>query len=210
LLGTKRRFPTLRSLNLKYWEEVKDHHLIKIIEESYSYFNGNPYDTWFRKLDYIISGTGYSYYFPFNNACHLDLIPYATYKKWSEIESSTKKLLLLSTKETLGRLINCSKIEVLVLNGQTVVETIEKCCDIRFRKIKKEDWTLPRREGGGISGYAYNANVESIGGVILNKPLRILGYNHNIQSSFGVTSEVHCSIRKWLKNSFNPQARLSH
>jgi hypothetical protein len=35
-------------------------------------------------------------------------------------------------------------------------------------------------------------------GIDLGRPVLVLGYNHNIQSSFGVTAKVKCAIRKWF------------
>src|SRR5437588_6939517 len=92
--GPLRRFHTLSSLGLDDWAEADATHLHLILESCYAYFLRNPYDTWFRKLDYIISGTQASYYdFP-NTACHLDLIPYATAQKWTAIGYADQSALL--------------------------------------------------------------------------------------------------------------------
>src|ERR1044072_8195400 len=57
LNGVMRRFHTLKSLQLKNWNDVKEPHLQLILDACLDYFNRNPYDRWFKKLDYIISGS---------------------------------------------------------------------------------------------------------------------------------------------------------
>ncbi len=81
LKGSNRRFHSLNSLGLTRWDDIEQRHLKVIAESCQEYFNRNPYDNWFKKLDNLISGTAISYYFPSSQACHLDLIPFATSTK---------------------------------------------------------------------------------------------------------------------------------
>jgi hypothetical protein len=60
------------------------------------------------------------------------------------------------------------------------------------------DWTLYRRTQPDIPGVAYRGVVNRIVGVDLKRNLLVVGFNLNIQSSFGVTREVKFSIRKWI------------
>ncbi|MBK8522470.1 MAG: hypothetical protein IPL54_16985 [Chitinophagaceae bacterium] len=198
LSGSERRFQTLSSLGLNCWSNVKPKHINLILEDCEDYFNRNPYDAWFKKLDHIISGTSMSYYFPSGQACHLDLIPFATSRKWSELSSIQQDLLLTSSSEYFASILNSSKIELLILNGRTVVNSLQKMSDVIFTEIHMPDWTLPRKESEGVSGYAYIGVINSIAGMPLKKSITILGYNHNIQSSFGVTKNVQKSIRDWV------------
>src|SRR5256885_16941618 len=78
LEGTFRRFHTLNSLGLASWSDVDSRHLRLILESCRTYFLGNPYDRWFKRLDQVVSGTQASFYDVSRQACHLDLIPYAT------------------------------------------------------------------------------------------------------------------------------------
>lgn len=198
LEGEKRRFHTLRSLGLSEWSHANEAHL-NLIEESFeNYFNRNPYDGWFRRLDYLISGTAISYYSPSSSACHLDLIPYATSDKWTDIASEHKTYLLRLVGDTLGSQLNQSSIEILILNGQSVIENIEKITEITFQKIQMSDWTLPRKDKEGVAGFSYSGIIKNLGKVELKRKIYVLGYNHNIQSSFGVTHKVQNSIRKWI------------
>src|SRR2546423_14988289 len=76
LAGTARRFHTLASFQLSDWAEADARHIRLMLDSCASYFSRNPYDTWFKRLDEILSGTRFSLYS--SGACHLDLIPYAT------------------------------------------------------------------------------------------------------------------------------------
>lgn len=201
LEGADRRFHTLRSLGLKKWKEVQGDHLELIIDYCFNYFSRNPYDSWFKKLDHIISGSSLSYYFPSGAACHLDLIPYATFTKWTDLLPSQRKKLLEFSSDYLGMLINHSQIEILVLNGQTVVHNIEQVSGCQLKKTHRRDWSLPRKSVDAVQGFSYQGKIDRIGRVTLNKPLEVLGYNHNIQSSFGVTKNVQKSIRNWVTES---------
>jgi hypothetical protein len=198
LKGGQRRFHTLHSLGLDSWSEAKDEHMILIAELCDEYFFRNPYDGWFKRLDYIISGTSMSYYFPSGEACHLDLIPYATALKWAALGPQQQDMLLELTSDSLGLLLKSSSIKMIVLNGQTVVENLEKISGINLKRTHMPSWTLPRKSGEGVQGYSYAGTINKIGGVKLRNEILVLGYNHNIQSSFGVTSQVQTSIRNWV------------
>ncbi len=177
-----RRFHTLSSLGLNRWGQANAIHLQLILESYRAYFVRNPYDAWFRRLDYIISGLGASYYDLPNSACHLDLIPYATAEKWTTLSSGKRSALLNLASETLALLLRDSPIRLLVLNGNSVMP----------------GWSLPRRSTADVQGFAYKGIVRSISNIDLEREVLVLGFNHNIQSSFGVTSEVLASIRRWV------------
>lgn len=196
-----RRFHTLSSLGISSWSNINENHLQLILESCNEYFSRNPYDGWFKKLDYLMSGSSVSYYFPSFEACHLDLIPFATSEKWSNLTPFQQTRLLRFFEDALGVIIANSSIEVLLLNGQTVVNNFEKISNVEFEKKLQEDWELPRKTSDGVSGFSYEGFVSSIGNVNLKKKIKVLGYNHNVQSSFGVSSEVLASIRKWISNN---------
>lgn len=201
LINIERRFHTLGSLGITNWTDVRSKHLEQINNYCEDYFIRNPYDGWFKRLDYLISGTSKSYYFPSQEACHLDLVPWATSSKWSELKLRQQKILLDTSIDFLGSIIKKSKIKVIVLNGQTVVSNFEKVSEIRFEKSEMNDWALKRKTSIDVKGYGYKGFIENIGGIYLNKKILVLGYNHNIQSSFGVTNKVQNSIRNWISDN---------
>jgi len=203
LTENERRFHTLNSLNLKKWKDAKSDDIEKINMLCEEYFFRNPYDGWFKKLDYIISGSSMSYYFPSGQACHLDLIPYATSKKWSDLTKYQKNTLLELCSDFLAKLLKGSEIKVIVLNGQTVVENLSKLSNRSFAKTEMEDWSLNRKTVDNIKGFSYVGYIDKIGNMSLGKKIKILGYNHNIQSSYGISSKIQTSIRNWVTLQIN-------
>ena len=201
LRGSERRFHTLGSLAIECWSDATNYHLKLVQESCNNYFTGNPYDGWFNALDKLIFGANVSYYGLFSEACHLDLVPYATACKWTDLSSVQRNELLKSGGNALGVLLRESPIEILVVNGQSVVENLQQIGACKFDKVAIPDWTLPRRASSGVTGYAYTGKLHQISGIDLGRKISILGYSHNIQSSFGVTTQVKSAIQKWIAHS---------
>lgn len=197
LNGVERRFHTLNSLNLTSWNDIDGSSLKKILVTCENYFLGNPYDRWFKPLNIILSGTGASYYDVFNSACHLDLVPYATKIKWGELSELQKSTLLNIGSKYLADILNNSAVEILILNGRSVITNLEKASGTEFSNKEIKSWHL-RRNTGHVKGEAYVGRISELGGVSLKKEIQIFGFNHNIQSSFGVTNEVKTSIKNWV------------
>lgn len=196
LHGAHRRFETLTSLRLSKWSDAGEMHFQKMWDSLQKYFLNNPYDRWFRKLDLLISETSASYYL--GTACHLDLIPYATSRKWSTLTSLQRDNLLLASGNCLALLLGSSNIKTLILNGASVISHFQALAGISFRKEKMEDWTLRSCGELKISGYSVASKISSLSGMPLSQPIAVIGFNHNIQSSFGVTNEVTTMIRRWI------------
>jgi hypothetical protein len=196
--GPSRRFHTLGSLGLDTWRDAQPYHLSLIAESCRWYFAVNPYDTWFKRLDNLLADLNVSYYSTLFTACHLDLVPFATAEKWTALSRSQRLKLLDGTGDILGALIRDSEIQVLILNGSSVVEHFERVTSIELARTTVPEWTLRRDEGSGVKGMAYTGVVRAVGGTPLRREVRVLGYNHNIQSSFGVTTRVMAAIRRWI------------
>jgi hypothetical protein len=201
--GPLRRLPTLKSLGLSSWAESTSTHNELILNAGCNYFHKNPYNAWFETLEKILSGANASYYdnslFKSSfRACHLDLIPYATACKWTDLSSTQKALLLQISGSTLGLLLRHSQIRLLILNGRTVVESLQKITSIEFDRQEMAGWELPRMSKESVRGYSYFGRVSEISGIELAQPVTVIGFNHNLQSSFGVTSKVRLHIREWV------------
>jgi hypothetical protein len=199
--GPLRRLHTLKSLGLSRWSDANPRHLQSIVDSCRTYFSRNPYDRWFKRLDYIISGTKASYYNASAKACHLDLIPYATACKWTGLSHRQRSSLLAITGDALGLLLRESPVRLLILNGSSVVQQFQEIAGIRLDRHAKRAWSLPRRSETDVSGFAYEGAVRSLAGIKLKREVLVLGFNHNIQSSFGVTTEVSTAIRRWIANT---------
>lgn len=197
--STNRRFPTLSSLDLCSWKEARKNDLKLGIEACDNYFQRNPYGAWFNQLDAILNYINASYYSTHNNdACHLDLVPYATDTKWAHINSIDKEALLSASSRLIGKTIKHSKIRTLVLNGSSVVRNFEKISNAKFRKREMQSWKLARGQSS-VSGYSFSGLVSRIDGVDLGRSIFVVGFNHNIQSSFGVSNSVRSAIGLWLR-----------
>lgn len=200
LTGATRRFHTLKSLELSSWSELTPAGLESIHTSCTEYFSRNPYDAWFKPLDLLLSGTNDSFYSTLFHACHLDLIPYATGIKWAYLKSWQRESLLKISASFLGQVLKYSPIKMLVLNGRTVVENFERAAGVNFYKNSVDAWSLPRKNGNHISGFSYEGRISRMGDIDLGRDVCILGYNHNIQSSYGVTSTVRTSIQEWISH----------
>jgi len=195
--GPHRRFHTLKSLGLRRWGDANARDLRLIIDSCFGYFRRNPYDEWFGKLDYVMSGTRASYYESSVRACHLDLVPYATTLKWTALANAKRMSLLATAGSTLGTLLRDSPVRLLILNGRFVVKRFEEVAGVRLEKRVMPEWSLSRQRRP-VVGVAYSGAIRKLGGVILEREIVALGFNHNIQSSFGVTRAALSGIRQWI------------
>jgi len=201
LQGGLRRFPTLSSLDLRRWADVHAGHLRQIIEACRSYFSGRPYLTWFNKLNEVVAGAQASYFDADHGACHVDLIPYATSRKWTELSARERSRLLTSSGDALGCLLRDSSIRVLVLNGASVVKGFQDAAGLRLDRQEIQAWSLARGSSGPVSGFSVRGTVDTLFGTSLGREVLVLGFNHNLQSSFGVNREVVIAIRSWIARS---------
>ena len=206
LEGVSRRFHTLSSLGLRRWSDADARHLRLILDSCHAYFWGNPYDRWFKRLDQIVAGAGASFYDADCRACHLDLIPYATGRKWTSLNSRQRSSLLSIASDTLASLLDESEIRVLILNGRSVVERFQTVTGICMEREQMLAWSLPRERKPSVMGLAYRALVDTLSGVKLARKLLVLGYNHNVQSSYGVTNSAIKAIGEWIARAVKEAA----
>lgn len=194
LTGRARRFHTLSSLQLSDWSEANAGHITQMLDSYAFYFRRNPYDIWFKPLEKIMSGTPFSLYG--SGACHLDLIPYATCPTWTDLSTQQRFRLLAATADILPLLLNESAIRVLILNGKRVVQSFEEMSGTTLRAAEVPGWSLPT--GKRAPGFSFRGEIERLAGVSFKNPILVLGYNHNLQSSFGVTTDAKERIGSWI------------
>jgi hypothetical protein len=196
LRGPHRRFETLASLGIRRWTSAREPHIEKIATSCERYFSNNPYDRWFRKLDFLLSDTRASFYL--GTAAHFDLIPFATASKWGQLSIKQKGVLLDAAGNSLGLTLKESSIRLLVLNGASVVSQFRNAFNVELESHEVRDWTLQVSSKTPVLGVAYRGTIDSLAGVVFGRRVRVVGFNHNVQSSYGVTREVMNSIRKWI------------
>lgn len=196
--GESRRFPTLGSLGLRTWADASSLDVTAIVSACDQYFSSNPYQRWFDKLDTLVRPAGVSYYSVESPAAHLDLVPYATHVKWGALRQDQQRALLRCGQDLLACLLRDSTVELLVLNGASVVRQFEKVAGVDLTREHNPSWDLPRRESEQVRGVAYTGSVDHIGAVDLGRSIAVAGFNHNLQSSFGVTTRATEAIARWI------------
>lgn len=197
LVRPHNRFESLSSLTANSWNEVYPPGVRRIWESCEDYFSRNPYNRWFRPLDKVLVHTGASFYSRNGRrACHLDLVPFATRNKWSALGRVQRARLVAVGIQSLARTLRASDIRVLVLNGSSVVKEFSRW--IAPEAIQPQimpSWSL---QYGRVQGVAHLGRVSEVGDLPLQRDLLVLGFNHNIQSSFGVTNQVVSRIATWI------------
>jgi hypothetical protein len=199
LQGSERRFPTLSSLTLGSWTAADASHVVAIADACSGYFARNPYQRWFNVLDGVLRPAGYSYYSDLRSACHLDLVPFATHSRWGALTPRQRHQLLMMASRHLGSILIQTSIRLLILNGRSVIRHVSSISDAVFDITPINKWRL-RTGRRTVPGLAYAGTATQVGGVTLDAPLRIIGFNHNLQSSFGVTRQVSQAIGQWASS----------
>lgn len=200
LLAPYNRFESLTTLQARDWGDIAREGVMRVWKACENYFYRNPYDQWFKRLEKVLVETGASYYSHIGEAaCHLDLVPFATAQKWSSLSVCQRADLVKLGVPSLVRTIKASDIRVLVLNGSTVLREFNRLLDTQmFETAVMPSWAL---QGGRVAGVAHVGRISKLNNISLDRELLVLGYNHNIQSSFGVTTEVVSHIATWVARS---------
>jgi hypothetical protein len=196
--GGKRRFPTLSSLGLQTWADASSLDLTAIVSACDDYFFGNPYNRWFNTLDVLARAAGTSYYSAEYPAVHLDLVPYATHVKWGALRTDQQRGLLNCAHGLLASLLRDSPVEFLILNGASVVRQFEAVAGLELTRENQPGWDLGRQGAPRVRGIAYSGTVGHIGDVDLGRLISVAGFNHNLQSSFGITTSDLQAIARWV------------
>ena len=193
LRGRERRLATLESLGLRDWESANTAACSAVAQSCSDYFDGNPYG-WFDALGEIFecAGTGSLHD---GGACHIDLAPWATQQTWSGLTRAGRDALLKRGEATLATLLSSARFEVLVLNGNGVVGGLERATGVRlpFEDAPEWDDTVGR-------GRRWWLELDSLGRIELPRPVTILGWNWNLQSSH-ITSRTREAIIAWAASA---------
>lgn len=200
LLGDDRRLPILHSLDIAEWDSARSQHLNCAISDLNNYFRNRPYDRWFSILERILRPCGWTYYGSKPTACHLDLVPYPTASKWNEIGATERCRLLKLGGQSLPFIIRDLPIREVILNGRSVVEGFEQLMGSRLTPKRVRSWDL-RRPSGVVRGFAFVGASDELAGVPLGRRLVVTGFNHNLQSSFGVSSTTIHNVGSWLADA---------
>lgn len=143
LEGPERRFESLGSLGLERPEDADPEQVAHIVEACYGYFRGpNPYWTWFRPLQKVLSeALGASYLD--GSAAHLDLIQWATQPVWGKIaDRRTREQLIGADREFLRRQLSHEGVRLVLMNSRRVMTEVARM------GVPLEAVPLPSTRGG--------------------------------------------------------------
>lgn len=137
------------------WSDASGVHVRGISRSCLRYFSNNPYRQWFDVLDRMLVAGGASYYEALGmyRSCHIDLVAFATREKWGVLPGALRRSLVEQGRRTVAELLCDSPVQVLVLNGRSVVNAFEAFAQTSLTPSSVEDWTLPRSSGRGIRGW---------------------------------------------------------
>jgi hypothetical protein len=122
MTGKKRRLATLESLKIVDRSVIDEGHGESVLDGCADYFTVRSY-AWFRPLNFILTESiGASYG---TDACHLDLVQWATDPVWRALDKTIRSKLLDDGVEFLKAQLASEKYRLVIVNGRTVMNVIE-------------------------------------------------------------------------------------
>lgn len=173
LTGSDRRLESLASIGESELTTASDEAVRRIFEGCNSYFGRQPYRRWFDKLERILKPLGASYYDRADRgsacqACHLDLVQWATDPTWSKLPPAKREQLLEFDVPFLRRQLFEGNIKLLLMNGGGVVGKFQSRLGIDLVESQIPGTRIRLLDGKDARG------------------LRIIGWNINLQGNWGV------------------------
>jgi hypothetical protein len=122
MVGKKRRLATLESLNILDRRAMDEGHGESVMDSCADYFKVRSY-AWFKPLNFILTESiGASYG---TDACHLDLVQWATNPVWRALDKTIRSKLLDDGVEFLRAQLASEKYRLVIVNGRTVMNFVE-------------------------------------------------------------------------------------
>jgi hypothetical protein len=169
LEGAERRLETKASLKARRIPIGSAGDINMVFEGCNLYFQRRPNRRWFDVLGKVLKHVGASYYD--GSACHLDLVQWATDPVWGRLESDERESLLKTDIPFLRLQLAHECIRLLLLNGTGIMRAYDSHFGGHLQKVEFLD-------GGRIEMFSAQPTSK----------LRVIGWNINLQSSFGVSN----------------------
>lgn len=190
LRGGDRRLATLESLGASHGQSLTREQGAQVVGDSNAYFSVRPYGRWFDQLNTILSAAcDVSYYE--GSACHLDLVQWATNPVWSKLLDSQngdpRGSMTAEGLPFLRDILRNQKIEILLLNGRTVIEELQKWTAAELSVVER----VPGPNGSDC--------LISVG---CWSDKQLIGWSSNLQSSWGVTNVFRKDLAQRVRNHF--------
>lgn len=188
LSGMDLRFQDCFSLSQNDLTKLNINQTELVLQYCLEYFNNpNPYGEWFDYLEkHILSKLDISYYN--GTCCHLDLVQWATSKKWRDVKSTNQSILLNSDFPFLLQQLDNQNIRLLLINGNGVFTTLKEKGDI------SDEVKVTIRSGTETCQMIMF--LLKVG----NKKVSCIAWSKNLQSSMGLSNNMRCEIGNWVKN----------
>ncbi|MDZ4820171.1 MAG: hypothetical protein SGJ20_14480 [Planctomycetota bacterium] len=181
LIGPNRRLATLTSLGASDLTNAPLESVAEVLSDCNSYFERNPYRQWFDQLELILDACGVSYYN--GSACHLDLVQWATDPTWGSLRPPALRNRLISADSRfLVEQLSNENIRLLLVNGMGVIRQLQSTAHASLDELKP------------IVGLS-RQNTRIFMGMIVDR-VRVIAWSTNLQSSFGVTTELRNEIAR--------------
>jgi uracil-DNA glycosylase len=178
LEGPERRLATLSSLGLATLADANPKTVGRIVGACRRYFWRRPYRGWFGQLDAVLRAVGYSYFD--GTGCHLDLVQWATDPTWAQLDRSQRGRLLDDGVPFLAEQLRRSTPKLLLINGAAAWNQAVSMLGVRFQNVAVTETTARTRF--------------AVGHVFGTIP--VLAWSTNLQSSWGVTSDLRRNIAR--------------
>jgi hypothetical protein len=121
-------------------------------------------------LEKVLLSLGTSYYA--GTACHLDLVQWATDPTWADLRAEHKKSLIDADLPFLRQQLSLGNIRLLLLNGSGIARAVREILDCDL--VEK---VIP----GSVPLKLFVGHTSEC--------VKVIGWNKNLQSSFGVSNE---------------------
>jgi hypothetical protein len=168
LVGKDRRLETRTSIRETDLLSASTQSISRVVHACNSYFQRNPY-RWFNALEKVLKYSGASYYD--GTACHLDLVQWATDPVWGKLSQTHQSALLRADVPFLNQQLSQGNITALLLNGKGIVSAYQDLLQGRLMELHiQEHPRLRLFSGRDARGFT------------------VVGWNINLQSSFGVSN----------------------
>jgi hypothetical protein len=178
LAGDARRLATHSSLGTADLSTAPADAVAQVLADCNSYFQRRPY-RWFNSFRPILEACGAS--FDDGTACHLDLVQWATDPTWGKLKPvSTRKQLLAEDAAFLAEQLKNERLRLLLVNGMTVIRELRRTLAPDLDELEP------------IIGYAH-VDTRLFAGSVFDR-VRVIGWSTNLQSSFGVTTELRAEL----------------
>ena len=161
---SEKRFVDREDLAIQDTDTLNDLQANLVYDSLLNYFNEDhkPYKSWFNWLDkYAGNMLKASYYN--GSMVHLDIYPWATKEKWSDLDEIYRERALQNYNLLKG-ILKEQSFDYVYINGKEVKEQLEKYFETKIIENKQGQWTIYKYKLGnktmfiGSSCYLKNAH----------------------------------------------------